>query len=365
MTTLSTPMSAASDLYEHFPSERRPLLAVEVTPPRSSPPELLHLAWHLVIVGSHRIDIHGIVEWVAGSPDDENSHDWFRSHCWLGCFVSGIRPQLRLGLAVLQRHGTYPGRICEDITEAAFASTPDEAERGRRALLRRYPDLARRVPRISAGISSIGSLHGPVHRHSVNRSMARRGRRADNRHDPSHLRHVDRRIVTAAQAATRCHHHCPTWRSWGTASLACLFLVTDTIGRAVVRTCHHRAAAALPTSLLRVLVPGQHCRLSLLETTGPRRAAHRLDCRRSTLLWRNGTHNVCGPGCRATLLSRATWKTPQFVLERNAQDHRSEAFIQFGAAVLRARLGQWDRHAANCRDMVRAFLSVRPILLGS
>ena len=48
MTTLSAPMSAAAELYEHFPSERRPLLAIDVTPLEIS--WELHMVWVLHLV---------------------------------------------------------------------------------------------------------------------------------------------------------------------------------------------------------------------------------------------------------------------------------------------------------------------------
>ena len=52
----------------------------------------------------------------------------------------------------------------------------------------------------------------------------------------------------------------------------------------------------------------------------------------------------------ADLVEQGRLEDAAIRIERKAQDRRSAAASQFSAAVLRARLGQWDRHAAHCRE---------------
>ncbi len=57
------------------------------------------------------------------------------------------------------------------------------------------------------------------------------------------------------------------------------------LGRQVGRTYDHRTAAALPSSILRIVVAGQLYGISFLEPDMAPRVPPRLDRRRGPLFW--------------------------------------------------------------------------------
>ena len=343
MTTLSTPMSAAAELYEHFPSERHPLLAVKVTPPEIGP--VLHLVWVLIALTSI-----GLINGLLVRPTTRTA--MIGSGVIAGLVTSLVAFALSYGWGSLFSSVIEPVRQdLQDITTAAFASTPEDAARGQRALLRRYPDLADISPKARGDVVywkvymdqftgiPIGLWLGSIGVLIMGMTPAIFGTLLAG----SLLQHQQRLVAILV----------PYMEIMGTASLACLFLVVNTVGRwsgfpIIAPPLHYQ----LPFYGLLFLASIAAYRCWKLPV---RSVLHIVWIAVAVLYFGEMGRTMYASQVAADLVEQGHLEDAAIRLERSAQYHRSEAITQFGAAVLRAKLGEWGRHAAHSRAMVRRF----------
>lgn len=349
MTALNAPMSAAAELYEHFPSERRPLLAVDVTPLEMGWELhwvwLLHLVWVLIALTSI-----GLMNGLLVRPTTRMA--MIGSGVIAGLVASLVAFAVSYGWGSLFSSVVEPvQQDLRDITEAAFASTPDEAARGQRALLRRYPDLADVSPESRGNLVyrkvyldqftgiPIGLWLGAVSVLMMGMIPAISGTLIAG----SLLQRKQRLAAILI----------PYMEIMGTASLACLFLVGNTVGQwsgfpIIAPPLHYQ----VPFYGLLFLASIAAYRCWNLPVRG---VLHIVWILVAVLYFAEMGRTMYARQVAADLVEQGRLADAAIRIERKAQDHRSDAATQFSAAVLRARLGQWDRHAAHCREMLKRF----------
>jgi hypothetical protein len=238
-----------------------------------------------------------------------------------------------------------------DITGAAYASTPDEAERGQRALLRRYPDLADVSPESRGNLVyrkgfvdqftgiPIGLWLGAVGCLIIGMLPAISGTLI-----AGSLLQRNQRLAAILM---------PYMEIMGTGSLACLCLVVNTVGRwsglpIIAPPLHYQ----LPFYGFLFLASIAAYRCWKLPVRG---VLHIVWIFVAVLYFGEMGRTVYASRVAADLVEQGHLADAAIRLERSAQYHRSEAITRFSAAVLRARLGHWDRHAAHSRAMVQRF----------
>ncbi len=345
MTSMSKPMSVGAGVYERFPSESRPLFAVE-------PPTSLDTASDLYWAGILTITLAciGLLNAFLVRPPTRTA--MIGSGVISGLVASLVAFAVSIGWGSVFSSALWPSQQdLQDISSSAFATTPDDAERGRRALLRRYPDLAdvspaergnlmyRKVYMDQLAGIPIGLWLGVVGTLIAGMIPAISGTLIAGR-----LLQPKRPFAAIIV---------PYMEVMGTASLACLFLVINSVARLAGLT---------------IIAPPLHYQVpfyaSLLLASFAAFRSWNLTCRRALhLVWivvailyfgeigrTERAHQIA-----SDLVGKGHLEDAAIRLERQSANRRWEAFPQFRAAVLRARLGQWDHHAIHCRDMAERF----------
>ena len=344
MTSMSKPMSVGAGIYEHFPSEQRPLFALEPTP-RDAGSELL---WIWVLTAT--LMSMGLLNVLLVRPT--NRAAMIGSGVIAGLVASLVAFAVSIGWGAVFSSVVWPvHQDLQDIAGAALANTPEEAERSQRALLRRYPDL------VSAPLGERGNLvFQKIYMDQLTGIPIGLWLGIVGTLIVGMIPAISGTLIAGSLMQQRQRFAsivAPYVEIVGTASLACLFLVLNSVARSAGLT---------------IIAPPLHYQLpfyaSLLLASF---AAYRS----WNLPWRSALHiawvvvavfyfGEIGKTARASqiaadLVEQGRLEDAAIRIERSSTNRRWEAFPQFSAAVLRARLGQWDRHAAHCRDMAQRF----------
>ena len=344
MTSMSKPMSVGAGVYERFPGERRPMFAIEPAP--AEVVAQLHWVWILTI----SLTSIGLLNVLLVRPATKTA--MIGSGVIAGLFASLVAFVVSVGWGSVFASAVWPvHKDLHDISEAAFAGTAEEIDRGQRALLRRHPDLADVSPAERGNLMfrkvymdqltgiPIGLWLGVVGTLIAGLITAVPGTLI-----AGSLIQKRRRFTMIVL---------PYLEIMGTASLACLFLVINSVGRLaglsiIAPPLHYQFP--FYASLLLVSVAAYRC------WNLPTRAALHIIWIVIAVIYFGEIGRTTRAGqIAADLVEQGRLEAAATRLERQAANQRWEAFPQFGAAVLRARLGHWDRHAAHCRDMIARF----------
>jgi hypothetical protein len=343
MSSMSEPMSMAAKVYERFPNEHRPLMAIEIAPPDIV--SKLYLVWLFIALLSI-----GLLNALLVRPATRTA--MIGSGVIAGLVASLVAFAVSFGWGPVYFSSLDPvQQDLQDISEAAFAISPEEAERGQRALLRRYPDLVD-VPERERGNLvyqkvymdqycgiPIGLWRGMIATLGAGMIPAIFGTWI-----AGSLLHRKQRFAAIIL---------PYVEIMGTASLVFLALVLNTVAR----------WAGLP-----ITAPPLHYQLPfygslLLASLAAYRSwnvplrglLHIVWIMVFVLTVREMLLTEDAGVIAADLVAQDRLEDAAIRLERNSMNPRSDCLTQFGAAALRARLGQWKRHEAICREMVRRY----------